>query len=292
MVRRRVCLALLVVMMGAIPCFAFPYVPGGFEDPALVAALIDGGACGGDRPLPPQVMRPEWVISMEGVGIWSLMGIEKAVNLSQVSLTDGTFSNLAYVGDLTKLTYVDFRQNAVRDLTPLGGLAKLDVLTLDGNRVTDITPLAELDRLWWLHLADNSLQDISPLAALTGLGRLDLRGNPLNAEAYSTILPLIEANNPGIDLQYDSLIPRADADMDGDVDLDDLAVMQQAFGSEGGWQDGDFDGDGHITLDDFVILKQNHVVSPVPEPATLSLLALGATALARHRGRRARRWLP
>ncbi|NLF29765.1 MAG: leucine-rich repeat domain-containing protein [Planctomycetes bacterium] len=292
MIRRRVYLGLLVVMMGLTPCFAQRWLVPGFEDEGLSEALIDAGAASSDGgSVPPWRAKPGQVITLEGTGIWSLKGLDQAVNLCAVSLTDGTFSDISTVTDLTKLTYVDFRRNAVRDITPLAGLAGLEVLLLDGNRVVDLGPVAGLERLWWLHLADNSLQDIAALAALTGLQRLDLRGNPLNAEAYDTWLPLIEANNPGIELQYDGLIPRADADMDGDVDLDDFTALKNAFGGEGDWRGGDFDGDGEVTLDDFVILKLNYGAPhvPIPEPASLSLLILGTAAVLKRRGRRAGR---
>ncbi|MFW6154638.1 MAG: PEP-CTERM sorting domain-containing protein [Planctomycetota bacterium] len=288
MVRRRVWLGVVVVMMGISTCFADMPLPAGFEDERLAVALADSGGCG-DGICPPWTIHPEWVISVETTAIWSLAGLDQAVNLCSASLTDGTFSDVSPVGDLTKLTHLNVSRNAVRDIAPLGNLATLDVLVLDGNRIVDVAPLAGVDRLWWLYLADNSLQDIAPLASLTGLQRLDLRGNPLNAAAYDTWLPLIEANNPAIALQYDPLIPRADADMDGDVDLDDFIALKHAFGSDGGWQDGDFDGDGRVTLGDFVLLKQNYGTTPVPEPATLMLLALGAGTVLRPRGRRAGR---
>ena len=50
-----------------------------------------------------------------------------------------------------------------------------------------------------------------------------------------------------------------DADMDGDVDLDDFVILKSNFGMTVGATRamGDFDGDGGVSLDDFVILK-NH----------------------------------
>ncbi len=48
-----------------------------------------------------------------------------------------------------------------------------------------------------------------------------------------------------------------DADGDGDVDLDDFAILKLNFGTPAGavWADGDFDEDGDVDLDDFAILK-------------------------------------
>ena len=50
-----------------------------------------------------------------------------------------------------------------------------------------------------------------------------------------------------------------DADGDGDVDLDDFAILKSNFGMSSGatWEKGDFDGEGDVDLDDFVILKYN-----------------------------------
>ena len=49
------------------------------------------------------------------------------------------------------------------------------------------------------------------------------------------------------------------ADADGDVDLDDFALLKTCFGRAAGstWGEGDFDLDGDVDLDDFVILKLN-----------------------------------
>jgi hypothetical protein len=38
---------------------------------------------------------------------------------------------------------------------------------------------------------------------MMNLKYVDLSYNPLNAEAYATYLPLIEANNPGVYVRYD-----------------------------------------------------------------------------------------
>jgi len=48
-----------------------------------------------------------------------------------------------------------------------------------------------------------------------------------------------------------------DADLDGDVDLDDFVALKLDFGFGTTWAAGDFDADGDEDLDDFVILKTN-----------------------------------
>jgi hypothetical protein len=78
--------------------------------------------------------------------------------------------------------------------------------------------------------------------------------------------------------------PPGDADLDGDVDLDDFVLLKINFGTGSTWGQGDFDGDGNVDLDDFVILKNNFGTTTLPEPTTLALLGIGAAALVRRRG--------
>ncbi len=52
-----------------------------------------------------------------------------------------------------------------------------------------------------------------------------------------------------------------DADLDGDVDLDDFVALKSNFGTGATWAEGDFDGDNDVDLSDFVILKNNFGVT-------------------------------
>ncbi|MBT3199840.1 MAG: PEP-CTERM sorting domain-containing protein [Phycisphaerales bacterium] len=86
-----------------------------------------------------------------------------------------------------------------------------------------------------------------------------------------------------------------DTDIDWDVDQDDLSVLLATFGGPAGWRT-DFNQDARVDLADFVIMRANFGIgtSPeadgaameTPEPATLSLLALGGLAISTRRRRR------
>ena len=82
----------------------------------------------------------------------------------------------------------------------------------------------------------------------------------------------------------------ADCDLDGDVDWADYQALESGFGTTSGatWCNGDFDGDGDVDWSDYQILETHfgegttgvgNLGGPVPEPATLSVLALGAAGL-------------
>jgi len=89
-----------------------------------------------------------------------------------------------------------------------------------------------------------------------------------------------------------------DADGDWDVDFADFQAVKNSFGTTSGatWADGDFDGDGDVDFADFQTVKNNFGgsfdltdwsppagMSTTPEPATMSVLALGGLALLRRR---------
>jgi hypothetical protein len=88
-----------------------------------------------------------------------------------------------------------------------------------------------------------------------------------------------------------------DANGDGDVDDLDLALFEAQFGLKGVGHSADVDGDNDVDLDDFVMIRGNFGFtsapepaapdfSSTPEPATMSLLAIGGLLVLRRRRRR------
>ncbi len=89
---------------------------------------------------------------------------------------------------------------------------------------------------------DAGSADLAPDVDVDLVARPQGEGYDIGAYEYVAAAPL-----PG------------DADNDGDVDLDDFALLKTNFGAgpNATWGQGDFDGDGDVDLDDFAILKTN-----------------------------------
>ncbi len=101
----------------------------------------------------------------------------------------------------------------------------------------------------------------------------------------------------GMDIAYAEFI-KGDADLDLDVDVNDLLAWQGSFGTTGNdHTTGDWDGDGDCDVNDLLAWQGQFgfsIANPtapggsstVPEPATMSLLALGGIAAVIRRRRK------
>ncbi len=158
-------------------------------------------------------------------GIVALTGLEYATNLKLLWLWDNQISNVSALSGLMELmdldlsgnqisdvsalsglmdlTDLDLSGNQISDVSALSGLTDLTDLDLSGNQISDVSPLSGPTDLRRLDMCDNQISDISGLSGLTGLRLLWLNGNALNNAAYTTYIPMIIANNPGIDIRYD-----------------------------------------------------------------------------------------
>lgn len=135
-------------------------------------------------------------------GISNIGPLSGLTNLKTLDLHGNQISNISPLSGLHQLKKLVLHRNQVSSLSALSGLNTLTHLDLQRNQITSLSAISGLNNLTTLLLEYNQISSISALAGMTSLRTLDLRQNPLNQAAYDTYLPMIEANNPGIDLKY------------------------------------------------------------------------------------------
>ena len=160
-------------------------------------------------------------------GVSDISLLARLTNLEELDLYGTGVSDVSSLASLTNLKWLHLGWTGVSDVSLLARLTNLERLYLDGTGVSDVSSLARLTNLEWLYLGWTGVSDVSSLASLTNLERLglqrtdvsdvsslasltnleelDLRGCPLNAAAYQTHIPAIQAN--GTEVAFDPFKP-------------------------------------------------------------------------------------
>lgn len=112
--------------------------------------------------------------------ISDLTGLEFAINLTSLELSENSISDISVLAGLTNLTGLSLWQNSVSDISALAGLTNLTWLSLGGNSVSDISALAGLTKLSELFLRHNLISDLSALEGLKNLEFLFLDDNSIS----------------------------------------------------------------------------------------------------------------
>ena len=168
-------------------------------DPGLRAAVRETLGLTPVEPLTREALQGLTALNFSfSDSIGDLTGLEHAHQLTALAIESRLkISDIRPLADLTKLTHLNLRNNAITDIRPLAGLTQLTTLDLTRNAITDIRPLAALTQLIALEMGSNhAIRDIRPLEQLTQLTVLDLSKNdirdiaPLTGLTHLTALSL------------------------------------------------------------------------------------------------------
>ena len=150
--------------------------------------------------------------------IKSIVGLEKAVNLKQLTISGNP----------------DDSRGALRDISPLRGLKNLELLRLSHNDIIDISPVADLTNLKHLFLSHNQIKNIDAVKNLTNLESLDFARNmgevrirdisPIANLTKLKLLGLSDANIPDISILKN--LVNLETFMANDSKIEDISVLK------------------------------------------------------------------
>ena len=129
-------------------------------------------------------------LSAEHENIRNLTGLEFAINLEELDLSNNQISDVTLLAGLRKLKELDLSDNSTakgKSITNLTGLElaiNLEKLDLSNNQISDVTPLKNLKNLEELDLSNNQISDVTPLKDLKNLEKLDLSYNSIEDPLY------------------------------------------------------------------------------------------------------------
>ena len=135
-------------------------------------------------------------------GISNLKGLEFALNLEELWISENPITNLSPLAgcvnliglgawhvpisdlsplaELTKLEWLECVEGSISDISPIENLKNLKRLVLYTQKISDISPLRNLKNLRSIRLTHNRISEISSLSALANLEEIAIYDNQIS----------------------------------------------------------------------------------------------------------------
>ena len=176
---------ILASVVGMLVYNTFTYAEDAQEwmpDTALRAAVREALELPAEAPLSKEHMLQLDSFWAQDKDISNITGLELAINLKELYLSQNPIADLGPLANLTALKSlhlwtVSSSNTPPLDLRPLATLINLEELSLGNSRISDISPLVGLTKLQELYLSHNNIENIQSLVGLTELRTLSIEGN-------------------------------------------------------------------------------------------------------------------
>ena len=119
-------------------------------------------------------------LTLADCGLSTVLGIEGAMMLQSLDLSENALRNLDPVSSLVTLRSLNLSNNAITSLTSLNTLVNLETLDLSYNSIQSLASLSANTKLTWLDVSHNKLASLAGLENLTGLTHLAASYNSIS----------------------------------------------------------------------------------------------------------------
>ena len=149
-------------------------IPGrlvGIPDPNLRTVIEEAL---GTKAITPSAMATLTTLKAGNKGVSNLTGLEFAVNLEELWISENPVTDLSPLAGCTKLKRLFLWKTRISDLSPLVNLTNLEQLEHRGN-ISNISPLTGLTKMRILRFYGDGIRDISALTGMTNLRLIEFR---------------------------------------------------------------------------------------------------------------------
>ncbi|GAA0744998.1 leucine-rich repeat protein [Clostridium oceanicum] len=127
-------------------------------------------------------------------GISDLTGLEYAINLQELDLSENSISDLSPLSNLTKIKWLEVDRNYIKDLSPLSKMTVLEHLNIYNNGgIVDLTPISKLKSIKWIDMHHCSRSEaplnVEVLKNLVNLEYLSFETNKITDLSFVKSLP-------------------------------------------------------------------------------------------------------
>lgn len=151
----------------------------GIPDPALYAAVLNAGDSNKDGILTKAEAEGIESLYANDDEIANLQGIEKLINLTNLSLSSKNITDLKEIENLTKLTSLSLSGKGITSLQSIDNLTNLTDLSLRETGITSLKGIENLINLTDLNLNYTNIKSINGIENLIQLNKLNLGGTAI-----------------------------------------------------------------------------------------------------------------
>ena len=139
--------------------------------------------------------------------IRSIDGISMLKNLTSLSISGGSITDISELVLLENIVSIDIYGNLVREIPDFSNCKELTQLYLTGNLIEDVEPLNRIGNLEFANISDNRVKSIKALADSNNIGSIAIDNNCiLDYESISKNEKLISAINNGSQATYEKFL--------------------------------------------------------------------------------------